>query len=83
MTITSVRAILREIGIARDHGYAQVDEELEIGLRSIAVPVRDAAGRMVAALSLAVTTDRIGRDDLAARLLPELESARRALSRLL
>lgn len=83
MTITSVSRIQKEIGIAREQGYAQVDEELEIGLRSIAVPVRDAAGRMVAALSLAVATDRISRGDVVTRLLPELESARRALSQLL
>lgn len=83
MTITTVSKILREIDTARQRGYALVDEELEIGLRSIAVPVRDSAGRVVAALSLAAATNRISRRDLVGKLMQELESARRSLSELL
>lgn len=82
-TLTDVRAILREIALARTQGYAINDEELEIGLRSIAVPIRTGRGELIAALSLSVATNRMSRDEVIARLLPELETARRSFAALL
>jgi IclR family pca regulon transcriptional regulator len=64
-------------------GYAISDEELEIGLRSIAVPIRNAAGEMIAALSLSVSTSRMTRASIVEKLLPELETARRNFATLL
>src|SRR5690606_33852344 len=46
---TSLAGIIAKAG--RD-GHAAVDEELEIGLRSIAVPIRDRAGTIVAAINV-------------------------------
>jgi IclR family pca regulon transcriptional regulator len=46
-------------------------------LRSIAVPVRNGSGELVAAISLSVTTSRMSLDDMVNKLLPELEVARR------
>ena len=64
-------------------GYAISDEELEIGLRSIAVPIRNAAGEMIAALSLSVSPSRMTRASIVEKLLPELETARRNFATLL
>ena len=61
-TITSehkLRDILFEV---RQRGFAVVDEEMEIGLRSIAVPVRGASGATVAALGIGAQVARISRD---------------------
>jgi IclR family pca regulon transcriptional regulator len=56
-------------------GYAVVDEELEIGLRSIAVPVRDRSGRAVAAINVATQSGRMSVRELEDRALPELRRA--------
>ncbi len=82
-TLTNLRDILHEIRLVRTQGYAISDEELEIGLRSIAVPVRNAAGEMIAALSLSVSTSRMTRAAILEKLLPELETTRRNFATLL
>jgi IclR family transcriptional regulator, pca regulon regulatory protein len=82
-TRTGLRDVLQQIEQARTQGYAVCDEELEIGLRSIAVPVRNAQGDLLAAMSLSVATSRKSRSELIGELLPELESARRTLASIL
>ncbi|MZF85106.1 helix-turn-helix domain-containing protein [Streptomyces sp. SID5643] len=56
----------------RSEGYALVDEELEEGLRSIAVPIRDRSGRVVAALNTALHASRRTPRECVTDLLPEL-----------
>ncbi|MFD1554632.1 IclR family transcriptional regulator C-terminal domain-containing protein [Paraburkholderia silviterrae] len=82
-TLTTTARIMKEIEFVGKHGYAIIDEELEIGVRSIAVPIRNARGEMVAAMSLSVSTSRMTREGVVEHLLPELESARRHLAALL
>jgi IclR family pca regulon transcriptional regulator len=82
-TRTSVPDIVREIKLVRSHGYAINDEELEIGLRSMAVPIRNGRGEVLAAMSLSVATGRMTREETIERLLPELEKARRNFASLL
>lgn len=82
-TVTDTPSLLREIRKARAQGYAISDEELELGLRSIAVPIRNSVGDMVAAMSLSVQTSRMGRADMVDQLLPALETARRMISAML
>jgi IclR family pca regulon transcriptional regulator len=82
-TRTSMREILKEIAFVRTRGYAISDEELEIGLRSIAVPIRNGRGDLIAAMSLSVATTRMTRDQLVEQLVPELETARRTFGSLL
>ncbi|WP_093911191.1 IclR family transcriptional regulator C-terminal domain-containing protein [Streptomyces sp. cf386] len=62
-------AILEQV---RQAGYSLVDEELEEGLRSIAVPVRDRTGRVVAAVSVAMHTTRRTPGQCVADVLPHL-----------
>ncbi len=82
-TRTGIREIQREIALVRSNGYAVSDEELELGLRSLAVPVRSGRGELIAAMSLSVSTSRMTRDQAIERLLPELETARRRFASLL
>ena len=79
-TITSAAELLEEVRKTRSQGYAISDEEIELGLRSIAVPVRNAVGDMVAAMSLSVQASRMGRKEMVEQLLPALETGRRILS---
>ena len=82
-TLTTQSALLRAIETAREQGYALVDEELEIGLRSIAVPVRSESGRVVAAMNTGVHAARLSRSDLTGRILPELRAYARRLGQML
>ncbi|MFG2128650.1 IclR family transcriptional regulator C-terminal domain-containing protein [Streptomyces sp. NPDC048751] len=71
-TVTDPTALADALEEVRVQGYALVDEELEEGLRSIAVPVRDRTGRVVAALNTAMHPARRTLDDCLDTLLPEL-----------
>lgn len=74
-TITDTESLRRLIRKAATDGHAVVDEELEIGLRSIAVPVRDRAGRVAAAINVSTQSGRMSVGELEDRALPELKAA--------
>ena len=70
-----LRAELAEIAA---QGYAVVDQELEDGLRSVAVPIRDSSSRVVAALNMSAHASRATLEHLRRRVLPSLlDTARR------
>jgi len=71
-TRTSRQALLKDLERVRATGIAVNDEELAYGLRSIAVPVRDASGDVAAAINLAVHRTMVSLDDLIVRLGPAL-----------
>jgi IclR family pca regulon transcriptional regulator len=81
-TVTSVARLAQVIDQVRDQGYALVDQELEIGLRSLAVPVRDHVGRTPAAINVGVQASRVSTADLQTRILPELQAAGREVGML-
>jgi len=66
--------------VARE-GLAVIDQELEIGLRSVAVPVRDSSGRVVAALNLGAHALEYGVEDLRQRIAPCLALAAQRMTR--
>jgi IclR family transcriptional regulator, pca regulon regulatory protein len=76
-TITDPDVLRDELMRVREQGYAIVDQELEEGLIAIAVPVRDRAGRVVAAINLSTHVARRSVESLREDLLaPLLETAR-------
>ena len=60
---------------ASAEGFAIIDEELELGLRSIAVPVKNRAGRAVAAINISAPSARFTPAELQAHVLPHLQKA--------
>jgi IclR family pca regulon transcriptional regulator len=74
---TQLRAVLKRV--AAD-GYSVVDQELEEGLRSIAAPVRDKSGAVVAALTVCANSSRIGVDTMLHSFLPTVREAAEGLS---
>ncbi len=56
----------------RDAGWAAVDQELEQGVRSAAVPIRDATGAVVAALNVSVHATRMTMQALRRQVVPKL-----------
>ena len=74
-TVTTAAGLRAELGRVREQGYAIVDQELETGLRSIAAPVRDRTGRVVAAVNVSVHATRSSIEAMRKRLLPPLLTA--------
>ena len=70
------------LGVQRD-GYAWVEQELEIGLCSLAVPVRDHNQRVVAALNLGMPFQPDARRHALTKILPELTSTASAIEAVL
>jgi IclR family transcriptional regulator, pca regulon regulatory protein len=59
----------------RAEGFAVNDQELEIGLRAIAVPVRNVVGATVAAMNVSAQASRVTRRELLEKGLPLLKAA--------
>lgn len=72
-TLTGPALIIREIEAAAKAGFAATDEELEFGMRSLAVPVLSPDGDIVAALSVSAYSARVSRDILVERFRLQLE----------
>jgi IclR family KDG regulon transcriptional repressor len=70
-TVTDPKALVRVLDEVRRNGYAVDDEESEVGMRGLAAPVRDASGKVVAAVGLAGPLQRLTKKELR-RLVPQL-----------
>ncbi len=79
-TLTTVDDLRAEIGKVRRDGYAIVDQELEEGLRSLAAPVRDESGAVVAAMNISTHAGRYPDDTIHEVLVPALISTAEAIS---
>ncbi|MES2870777.1 MAG: pca regulon transcriptional regulator PcaR [Pseudomonadota bacterium] len=79
-TLHTPETLLECLQQVREQGWCIVDQELEQGLRSIAVPVYDASGQVLAALNVSTHAGRVTRTELAQRFLPIMLSASRELS---
>ena len=82
-TITDPAALLREIDAVHRQGWALVDQELEMGLRSIAVPIFDAGARAIAALNIGTHASRWPIQKLTQEVLPLLKQTAASISALL
>jgi len=80
MTITTKAALLDELDRVADQGWALMDQELELGVRSIAAPVRDRSGRAVAAMNVATHAGRTSVEEIHDRFLPALVTTARDVS---
>lgn len=76
-SIEKLRMLLRNI---RRNGYAVCDQEYEVGLRSLAVPVYSTSGRVVATINLSGSAPRMSVLDMQTRFLPHLRNAAAELS---
>jgi len=79
-TITSPTEIKKEIRKIRKSGYSICDQELEIGLRSLAVPIRNRNGQVVAAINISSQPLKISEQKLIHDFLPKLKLAAAKIS---
>jgi IclR family pca regulon transcriptional regulator len=74
--LSELRALVDRAGEA---GYAMVDQELEQGVRSAAVPIRDATGKVVAAMNVSVHATRMTMQALRRDVVPKLRRTAQAI----
>lgn len=82
-TLVNNTAVLRAVRLAAENGYAISDQELEIGMSAMAVPVRNRSGEIEAALSVSVFSGRVSVETLEERFLPVLKAVAARLQRAL
>jgi IclR family pca regulon transcriptional regulator len=78
-TVTDPAGLGRILDRAAADGYATADEELEEGLRSVAVPLKDAEGRVIAALNVAQHAGTAPLGETVEALLPLLRESAAAI----
>jgi IclR family pca regulon transcriptional regulator len=82
-TVATPDELMNVLKTVRRDGYSVVDQELEIGLRSIGVPVVDRNGRAVAAINIGTQSSRVSVAEMESRFLPLLRAAAHELGLLL
>ncbi len=82
-TLLTIEALRRELALVREQGYSIIDQELEMGLLSIAVPIKAPDGTVVAAINIGAHAARISIEGMKQQILPELRNAACELALLL
>lgn len=82
-TVTEIDALLDILAQTRVQGYALIDQEVELGLRSIAVPLFNTRGQTVAALNVGLAASAETMDEAAQRYLPALRRVKAELAQVL
>jgi IclR family pca regulon transcriptional regulator len=72
-TITDLQALYDRIRADHEQKFSIVDEELERGLRALAVPVVDRSGQAIGAINLSTHSTRTTRNEMRQQFLPELK----------
>jgi IclR family pca regulon transcriptional regulator len=78
-TLVGAGELRAELERIRAQGWALVDQELEDGLRSVAAPIRDRSGRVVAAVNVSAHASRASTETVHSTLLPPLLAAAAAI----
>ena len=82
-TVSDRATLLSILMKIRNDGYAINNQELEVGLISVAVPIRDHQGQTIAAMNIATQSERFTSSDIEKRLLPLLKNAAKELEAIL
>lgn len=79
-TIATPQGVFEEVRMVRAKGYAVNNEEIEVGIRAIAVPVQGRSGRVEAAMTINTLSARVAAEEMADRFLPVLLSGAKTLA---
>ncbi len=82
-SLTAPTDIMAEVARVRQQGYASIDQEVELGLRSLAVPLFNGQHEVVAALNTGMPALKAEAAQVLASYLPALRKAQEGLRRLL
>jgi IclR family pca regulon transcriptional regulator len=78
-TLVEKTALVEEIAKVKMQGYSLVEQELEIGLTSISVPVHNGAGEVIAALNVSTHMSQTARVQIFEVILPVLQECARQI----
>ena len=79
-TITDIETLKKVLAKVRQDGYAINDQELEIGLRSAAAPIRGARGKVIASINVSMASARVPLEMLKKEFVPHLLTTAREIS---
>jgi len=79
-TITTKERLQAELERVREQGYSMIDQELEAGVRAIAVPIYSRAGGVKYAIHISSNTNRVSKEDMVETFLPHLQEAANGIS---
>ncbi|MHC9236210.1 IclR family transcriptional regulator domain-containing protein [Pseudooceanicola sp. 502str34] len=82
-SLSDPEEIMARLAQVRAEGYAVIDQEIELGLRSLAIPLYNSAGRVVAALNTGFAATQDGPETVVAEFLPPLLKVQAGLRRVL
>ncbi|MEY2840010.1 MAG: hypothetical protein RJB60_2309 [Pseudomonadota bacterium] len=82
-TVTDPDELLMQLAKVRRQGYALINEELELGLLSMAVPLRDRSGRVVAAINVSAQARQTSVEHMKTAYLSKLQEAAQRISALM
>jgi IclR family pca regulon transcriptional regulator len=82
-SVTDPGEVMARIDQVRDDGYALIDQEVELGLRSLAVPLFDGRGRVIAALNIGMAATQERAEIIISQYLPALVRIQTGLRRAL
>ncbi len=82
-SLTDPDDVMARIDKVREEGFAMIDQEVELGLRSIAVPLFDGRGKVIAALNTGMAVTRKDSSELVHTYLPSLLKVQAGLRRML
>ena len=74
-SVTTPEALKEILDVTREQGYNIVDQELEEGLRSVAVPVFSGKGGLIGAMNVSTNASRVSLETLTNECLPVLQQA--------
>lgn len=78
-TVTSVTKLRRILNRCRRDGYASIQDELDYGIVSVAVPVFGTDGRILAAINCSTATTRVNQEEMVKTRLPRLLAAAKSI----
>lgn len=71
-TVRDLDGLLAAVGQVRQRGWSMVDQELELGVRSVAAPLHNATGCTIAAINVSTHVGRTDLDTLVGSFVPAL-----------
>jgi IclR family pca regulon transcriptional regulator len=78
-TVTDHRGLRLALALVLEQGWCLLDQELEVGVRSVAVPLHDPAGQVFAAMNISTNATRVPAERLLGEYLPLLRKAAEAI----
>src|SRR5690606_5062064 len=79
-TITDPERLLEELRKVRKQGWCIIDQELELGLISVAAPIRGRNGKVMAAINIGMSSSRVSRERVENEILPKLLATARQIN---